>query len=601
MTSTSSVASSKQSTKSLTLAYLSSYESMVRRQDEECVKTYDFWNGVVMDRLRYLGREKQNHSTDKSSDSPSSYSSSKEKDTEGMLTYHQMRRSLLRLNYSWNRILPPQSCDDDLSIVSELSRTSRVSGASGKVLGGRKKRDVVGRDQQLILLLCVLVEMEERWRVEKGGKEDGAEIDSSNNEDSFSKGLYLPELMQAYQLVIGGMQALQSLNKLQKTPDCLSMEELSERIRERTKCLLRSFGPHHIPSREVLASPIVKSKSGRYSSRDGLLSSPTKKLFASPRPTPSMDTSPRNDSPDVRKLMHTKDTTLAKIVEEHEVEMDAMVQDMEALKVQESVTRNLLRSKRRRSRLLLGLGLVLVIGFLFYWDYLQKQWVQTQIDQGRSEERHKSQLIIQQLTQQTNELQSKLEMMEGRARYMHSRSFDLESKQNRTLSEIGSMEQQWWLDQAEMGRCRSDVRENGERMERIREQVAELEEEGGWCTNRLKGRDAELNSLRYTRMDDGSSSAAMVSFVSNDASTSTSPMPKSQRAENSSRNQPVKLEMKYNPSVRNAMIVRQVYSGVGVGGGREFEQTVWCDDVVERLWWWRGEVGGNWLLMMWWS
>ena len=38
-----------------------------------------------------------------------------------------------------------------------------------------------------------------------------------------------------------------------------------------------------------------------------------------------------------------------------------------------------------------------------------------------------------------------------------------------------------------------------------------------------------------------------------------------------------------------------------MGGGREFEQTVWCDDVVERLWWWRGEVGGNWLLMMWWS
>ena len=560
---------------------------MVRRQDEECDKTYEFLRGV-MQRLRYLGRERDGVAVDHKSSSLCG-----DEPEGGMLTYLEMRRSLLRLGFTWNRSLPSSTNDDDISIVSEASRSSRVSGASGRVLGGkqRKKRDVVGSDNQLILLLSVLVEMEERWRAENGAGANvktAAADDSSCSDLQFTKGLYLPELMQAYKLVIGGMQALQSLDHRSKltsdgpSPSLFTDMELSERIRERTKCLLRSFGPNHIPSRELLLplSPYSKSASGKR--RDGLLSSssspssssPSKKLFTSPRKlTPSdtlalQPTKPRLAEDSIRKLMHTKDATLAKIVEEHEVEIDAMVQDMNALKEKESDTRLLLRQKRRRTRLLAGMGLILLVSTGVYWEYHRREWVRLQIARGREEERQHSRVEIEQLTRQMEVIQTKLDTAEGRARYQHSRSYDLELAQNQSLEEIASMEQKWWLDQAEMGRCRTAVREKGEEIETLRDSVKELEEEEGWCSNRLKGRDAELNSLRYAKTNDGDdgdgrvvnrAAAAMVSLHT--ATTTEQQQQLSHKRDIIGK--PVKLEMKYNQSVRNAMILRQVYSGAG--------------------------------------
>lgn len=564
---------------------------MVRMQDDECEKTGEFLRGA-MERVRFLGRpssagyDANNDEGKDASIAPSSKIKNKptksndsgsDEAPEGMLTYLEMRRALLRLGFTWNRSLPPSPAaaasnyqyDDDVSIASEASRSSRVSGASGKVLGGkRKKRDVLATDNQLIMLLSILVEMEERWRV------DHMNNNGDNDDDICAKGLFLPELIQAYKLVIGGMQSLQSL---QRNYICQSTtisrrssssaltddKELSERLRQRTKGLLRSFGPNHkLSLNQSLLSPYSKSKSGK--SRDGL--SPTSKQLFPSSPTRIQTKAltdaafqqPRLGEDSIRKLMHNKDATLAKIVEEHEVEMDALAQNIEVLKEKEMSSREILIKKRRKTKWLFVMGLAIMSSVAGYWEYQRRLWVQNQIAMGREEERRKSSQEIERLTLQRDGLQKKLDTAEGTARYQHSRLLELEVLTNRTLEDIGSIEQRWWLDQAEMGRCRTSIKEIENGMLTLTASIEELEEEQGWCTNRLQGRDAELNSLRYAKSTD------FVSASTADRGLAIVGAAASEQQQQPSKNhKPVKLEMKYNRSVRNAMMLRQVYSGVG--------------------------------------
>ena len=534
---------------------------MVRMQDDECEKTAEFLRGAV-EKVRALGRA-GNTNNDADESTP-----------EGMLTYLEMRRALLRLGFTWNKSFPRSNSgtlpirqyydDDNISIASETSKSSRVSGASGKVWGGtRKKRNVLSTDNQLIMLLSILVEMEERWRMERIENEDYDE-----EEDVCMRGLFLPELVQAYKLVIGGMQSLQSLKKdganKTSTMDSSIMDQLSDRLRERTKGLLRSFGPDHVLStrrnQSLLAlSPYSKTKSGK--SRDGL--TPTKQqLFPSPTRTKTKAIAdaafaqPRLGEDSIRKLMHTKDATLAKIVEEHEVEMDAMVNNIEVLKEKEMESRSMLIKKRRTTRLLALVGIILILGVAGYWEHERRVWVQAQISKGREEERKKSLAEIERLTKQRDGLQKKLDTAEGTARYQHSRLVELESVTNRTLEEIASVEQKWWLEQAEMGRCQSAIKDVEGEIETLEESIEELSEERAWCSNRLKGRDAELNSLRYAKSDDGGYGDRGLALHGDGI------------IEHHGQGKPVKLEMKYNKSVRNAMILRQVYSGAsGVAAG----------------------------------
>lgn len=554
---------------------------MVRMQDDECERTGEFLKGAV-ERVRLLGRAGANNATKKSTEETTT--------PEGMLTYLEMRRALLRLGFTWNRSLPQQSSsynspakqyydDDDVSIASETSKSSRVSGASGRVLGGklRKKRDVVATDNQLIMLLSILVEMEERWRVDIMDNRDD-DSNEHNDTEVCARGLFLPELVQAYKLVIGGMQSLQSLNRCERnnihnssnsnkstiTPTSTDIE-LSERLRERTKSLLRSFGPDHRLSTKhptLLLSPYSKSKSGR--SRDGLSSSPAIKqqLFSSPNRVKTKALAdaafaqPRLCDDSIRKLMHTKDAALAKIVEEHEVEMDIMANDLEVLKEKEMSVREILVKKRKRTRRMAAMGAVLIFGAAGYWECERRAWVQAQIARGREEERLKSAEEIRRLTDWRDGLQKQLETAEGTARYQHSRLKELEVATNQTLEEIAGVEQKWWLEQAEMGRCKSEMKEMEVKIEKLSDSVVELQEEQGWCSNRLQGRDAELNSLRYAKSDDENSSDRGLNVAGAAVgSGSYKQLPKNDK--------PVKLEMKYNKSVRNAMILRQVYSGAG--------------------------------------
>ena len=134
---------------------------------------------------------------------------------EGMLTYLQMRRCLLRLGYTWNRSLPTSTTsntsdqyDDDVSV---MSASSANTGSGSKTTSGGASssstaaaRDIIATDAQLIMLLTTLVEMEERQRAARLGKnyDDGEE---ETDEGVYSKGLFLPEFIQVSKILFGGV------------------------------------------------------------------------------------------------------------------------------------------------------------------------------------------------------------------------------------------------------------------------------------------------------------------------------------------------------------------------------------------------------------
>ena len=91
---------------------------------------------------------------------------------------------------------------------------------------------------------------------------------------------------------------------------------------------------------------------------------------------------------------------------------------------------------------------------------------------------------------------------------------------------------------------------------KLMDNIDEAEEEQGWCLNRLLGRKAELNSFRLAWIsdDDVTLSCSHVRALTVPATTTS---------EKLKNEKPIKLEKIYNRSVRNAMMLRQVYSGLG--------------------------------------
>ena len=189
------VATTKPSTgsKSETVNYLLLYEAMVRHQDLEFDATHDHIK-LTVDRIKYLGRPKSNRGGD-------------DNIPEGMLSYLEMRRCLLRLGYTWNRSLPLAQCyDDDVSVASVNSSSTFLSSGQNTATASNvsaSARDIIATDAQLIMLLTTLVEMEEQVRAGKVKSEEG---EDGGNKD----GLFLPEFIQAYKLIIGELCILLS-------------------------------------------------------------------------------------------------------------------------------------------------------------------------------------------------------------------------------------------------------------------------------------------------------------------------------------------------------------------------------------------------------
>jgi hypothetical protein len=582
--------------------FLISYEGMVRQQDNELEATQDCLR-LTMDRIRYLGRKRSNNnSKDDEAD--------EENVPEGILTYLQMRRCLLRLGYTWNKHPSTSSSsshdyqDDDISISSAHSSTTSTSNASGKVYGGRHgalmkaaKRDIIATDNQLIMLLCTLVEMEELDRVRREERmemeeEDDDDMDGGNvirrivgtndANSPYRRGLFLPEFIQAYKLIISGMQSLSSIPTNNNSKQGGGVD-LSLRLRERTKGLLRPFGPnaklytdaatsigkyHQTPTKQsarrnnVTPSPSSNSNTSG-GGRDGLASPVKQRLFASSSPANTKLannnvvinlkdglSSPRLTDDKLRKLIHSKDSTLAKIMEEHELEMNAMNSSMEELQLRESTARRALVKRRRRTRLTaLGVGCVLLVGGI-YLDLQRREMVAREIASGREGERKKDAETIALLTEEREKIQVKVADLEGTARYQENRLKGIESSMSDMEKEIEELELKWWIDQAEIGRCKIATKELDGGIVQVQMEAKELEEEKEWCQNRLRGRDRELDSLEHASVELSEGKGVVVAVSTGTGSGDIN-------------NKPVKLEMKYNQSIRNAMILRQSYSAIG--------------------------------------
>ena len=211
-------ASNTTSNKSYHVNFLTSYEQMIRQQDIEYEVTTQHLRNVF-DRVQYLGRPSSS-GTEVGDGVAPPQSTLQE---QGMLTYNNIRRCLLRLGISWNRTLPTNEEEEDgYSVVSGTS-------SSGSK---QQQRDIITTDAQLIMLLTSLVEAEECYRANKllsnnnnnnNGSEDsldqaGSSSDDGGNtkdKDFFSKfGIFFPEFIQCYQLIVSGMQSLQTLNSI---------------------------------------------------------------------------------------------------------------------------------------------------------------------------------------------------------------------------------------------------------------------------------------------------------------------------------------------------------------------------------------------------
>ena len=389
---------------------------------------------------------------------------------------------------------------------------------------------IVSSDRQLMMLLNVVVEMEERWRVETG--HDGLPDNDCRG------GLYEPELVQAYKVVIEGMQSLQNVNNDQA---------LSGRLRERTQGLLRCFGPDHKLS---IDQCLQRESNGLDEGPSPSSESTTNSLLSSSISDAAFQQQSRLGEDHVRKLMTAKDTALVELMEEHEVEMDVMASEMEMLHEKERVSRHTLRKTRKFARCLLLVALGSISMAAIYREHKRRAWVQRQIAMGRDEERRRnSAKEIERLTFQRDQLQREFDTAKGTARYQHSRLFQLEVATNQTLDQISSIQQKWWFEQAEMERCRTAITDVQTQIASVNDSIQEFQEEQRWCTNRLQGRDAELNSLRFAKTEHDVKGLVPAGAIS--------------ASEQATLDSPVKLEMKYNQSVRHAMILRQVYSGLG--------------------------------------
>lgn len=132
---------------SATLTYLQCYEAMVRHQDQEFEATSAHLKEIAS-RIKYLGRKGNNGG---SSNGDTAIEKSGQKigihniEENGMISYLEMRRCLLRLGCTWNRSIHQYNCriydgstvekkyyyDDDVSVGSENSSFSGTSGGTG--------------------------------------------------------------------------------------------------------------------------------------------------------------------------------------------------------------------------------------------------------------------------------------------------------------------------------------------------------------------------------------------------------------------------------------------------------------------------------------
>ena len=562
--------------KSETVSYLLLYEAMVRHQDLEFDATHDHIK-LTIDRIKHLGRPKTNQ--------PESNNTPK-----GMLTYLEMRRCLLRLGYTWNRSLPSASTsqaggyyDDDVSVASVNSSSTFLSGQNTANASNisASARDIIATDAQLIMLLTTLVEMEEQVRAMKIQNEN-------DQDDSKDKGLFLPEFIQAYKLIIGGMQSLQTYpNPDVDKPEIVKQEcgnlkidqkllvSLRQRSRERTLGLLRLFGPKEL---NMVETDSIKGRDSPIQSAGESPTSRNPPNRSNNRRAPSPNMNPRSILPkdglqprlsdaEIRKLVHSKDTALAKILEEHELEMNVMATNMEELRIKEARIQAALKKRSKRTRLAIVLGVLLTMCGGLGMEYYRREQVAREITQGREVERAADAETIRNLKAQVKKLSSKLQDAEATIRYEEGRYETIKAASAKTSKELEAMQVKWMMDQGELEKCRVQRKELDDELAKLNSKHESVSEEVGWCRERLESTERAMEGMERAlktknEMPQGAPAPTMKEIAKSiDAEADAAERKKEQ--DGKGKQKPVQMEMKYNKNFRNAVLLRQLYSAVG--------------------------------------
>jgi len=503
------------------IKYLLSYEGMVSRQDLELNATWGHMK-QIFGRIQTLGNRTRGARGGR--DPP----------PKGMLTYLQMRRALIRIGIGWNRSSFQNKGlldydDDDISV---LSFKSTSSGSSDK---GRS--DIISTDSQLLTLLATLVEMEEKHRVSKMLTSKGGSYTIKVSEYHLDQGLFLPEFIQAYKILVGGLQAFKSIPNSNEP----SLSVLCRRLKERTLQMLRPFGPT-----SKLDNNTVDSWQASKKSYEGL-SINTKQSSQSKKKKGSF-----LSNGDMKKIIISKDNVLSKIMEEHEFEMDVITSNIEELK-QEDQQRRAASGKRRKRVKWVGL---LLSGILFSCSIIMEIRRRDSINNGievvREAESVADRKIIAQLKAKKAEFENKLGSVEGKIRYQVNRNNYLEEKALNLEKDIGNFDGKELAEKAEMEHCFASHLESKEDLKREVLKNVDMSEELVWCQTRLQSQKRELEHVSV----EGTSERGVIenSLVEDDLV--------------SKAHKPLYLEMKYNKSICKSVFLRQIYSAVaGVAAG----------------------------------
>ena len=103
---------------------------------------------------------------------------------------------------------------------------------------------------------------------------------------------------------------------------------------------------------------------------------------------------PRLTEEEIRKMVHSKDTALANILEEHESEMNVMAVNMEQLRKKGIATQSLMKRRRKRTRTAVVVGFILLLCGGTFYEYRKQEQVRTEIASGREAERRADESAI---------------------------------------------------------------------------------------------------------------------------------------------------------------------------------------------------------------
>ena len=347
---------------------------------------------------------------------------------------------------------------------------------------------------------------------------------------------------------------------------------LRQRSRERTLGLLRLFGPKELSQVE---STSIK---GRESPVQSAGESPTSRnpprnkrnhTPMNPRSIlPKDGLQPRLSDAEIRKLVHSKDTALAKILEEHESEMNMMATNMEELRMKEARIQAALKRRKKRTRLAVLLGVVFTICGGVGMEYYRQEQVAREISQGREAERAADAEMIRKLKAEVKSLNSKLQDAEATIRYEEGKYESIKASSSKTAKELEAMQVKWHMDQSELEKCRVQRKELDGDLSKLTTKHESISEEVGWCRERLEsterameGMERALKAKNEVAMG-GQAPTLKDVAKSIDAEADAAEKKKEQDGKGKS-NKPVQMEMKYNKSFRNAVLLRQLYSAVG--------------------------------------